>query len=74
MFHLQVFTIFYRAPELLFGARHYGAAADMWAVGCIMAELLRRRPLFPGNSEIDMLSKIFTVLGTPSTFYKVQSF
>lgn len=40
----QVFTRWYRAPELLFGAKHYGSAVDVWAAGCIFAELLLRRP------------------------------
>lgn len=41
-----VVTIWYRAPELLLDARHYTGAVDVWAVGCIMAELLLLRPLF----------------------------
>lgn len=41
---VQVFARWYRAPELLFGAKQYGAGVDMWAVGCIFAELLLRRP------------------------------
>jgi len=36
----------YRAPELLLGNKHYGAAIDMWSVGCVLAELLARKPLF----------------------------
>lgn len=40
----QVFARWYRAPELLFGAKQYGAAVDVWAAGCIFAELLLRRP------------------------------
>ena len=40
----QVFTRWYRAPELLFGSKHYGSAVDVWAVGCIFAELLLRKP------------------------------
>jgi len=40
----QVFARWYRAPELLFGAKQYGAAVDVWAVACIFAELLLRRP------------------------------
>ncbi|VVA95186.1 unnamed protein product [Arabis nemorensis] len=61
----QVFARWYRAPELLFGAKHYGAAVDVWAAGCIFAELLLRRPFLQGNSDIDQLSKIFTAFGTP---------
>jgi serine/threonine protein kinase len=44
-----VATRWYRPPELLFGARHYGSGADMWAVGCILSELLRHAPAFPGE-------------------------
>ncbi|XP_045451057.1 serine/threonine-protein kinase MAK [Melitaea cinxia] len=61
-----VSTRWYRAPEVLLHDTHYGAPIDLWAVGCIMAELYTCRPLFPGNSEIDQLYKITAVLGTPS--------
>lgn len=44
----EVVTRWYRAPELLFGAPLYSGAVDMWAVGCIFAELIFRVPLFPG--------------------------
>ncbi|KAK9877961.1 hypothetical protein WA026_020179 [Henosepilachna vigintioctopunctata] len=62
----QVVTRWYRAPELLFGAKQYGVCIDMWAVGCILAELLLRVPLFPGESDLDQLTKIFGVLGNPT--------
>lgn len=62
----QVVTRWYRAPELLFGARIYGTGVDMWAVGCILAELLLRVPFFPGDSDLDQLTKIFLVMGTPN--------
>lgn len=45
-----VVTRWYRAPELLLSCDHYTAAIDVWSVGCILAELLGRRPLFPGGS------------------------
>ncbi|KAH0916335.1 hypothetical protein HID58_030781 [Brassica napus] len=61
----RVFARWYRAPELLFGAKQYGAAVDVWAAGCIFAELLLRRPFLQGNSDIDQLSKIFAAFGTP---------
>uniref|UniRef100_A0A0N5ADR9 Cyclin-dependent kinase 7 n=1 Tax=Syphacia muris TaxID=451379 RepID=A0A0N5ADR9_9BILA len=63
----QVVTRWYRAPELLYGARAYGVGVDMWAIGCIIAELLLRNPIFPGESDLDQLVKIYTVLGTPTT-------
>ncbi|XP_069679877.1 cyclin-dependent kinase 7 isoform X2 [Periplaneta americana] len=62
----QVVTRWYRAPELLFGARMYGGGIDMWAIGCILAELLLRVPFFPGESDLDQLTRIFQVLGTPT--------
>lgn len=62
----QVVTRWYRAPELLFGARNYGEGVDMYAVGCIVGELLLRVPILPGDSDLGQLSKIFEVLGTPN--------
>ncbi|XP_064608067.1 cyclin-dependent kinase 7-like [Liolophura sinensis] len=62
----QVVTRWYRAPELLFGARNYGTGIDIWAVGCILAELLLRVPFLPGETDLDQLNKIFLALGTPT--------
>lgn len=59
-------TRWYRAPELLFGAKQYGTCIDIWAMGCILAELLLRVPLFPGESDLDQLTKIFGVFGNPT--------
>ncbi|KAI8052270.1 kinase-like domain-containing protein [Syncephalis plumigaleata] len=56
----------YRAPELLFGARDYESAVDMWSVGCIFAELMLRTPYLPGDSEMQQLDLIFKALGTPT--------
>jgi cyclin-dependent kinase 7 len=61
-----VATRWYRAPELLFGARHYGPGVDLWAAGCILAELFLHRPLFPGYSDIDQLLKVLRITGTPT--------
>ncbi|MFH4977475.1 hypothetical protein AB6A40_004184 [Gnathostoma spinigerum] len=61
----QVVTRWYRAPELLYGARAYGTGVDIWAVGCIIAELLLRVPIFAGETDLDQLVKIYDVLGTP---------
>ncbi|XP_061994307.1 cyclin-dependent kinase G-2 isoform X1 [Rosa rugosa] len=63
--HLVV-TLWYRAPELLLGAREYSTAIDMWSLGCIMAELLSKEPLFNGKTEFEQLDKIFKILGTPN--------
>jgi cyclin-dependent kinase 7 len=62
----RVVTRWYRAPELLMGARIYGAAVDVWAVGCIFAELLLRTPFLPGDSDLNQLLTTFRALGTPS--------
>uniref|UniRef100_A0A7N8YEG2 Cyclin-dependent kinase 7 n=1 Tax=Mastacembelus armatus TaxID=205130 RepID=A0A7N8YEG2_9TELE len=62
----QVVTRWYRSPELLFGARMYGVGVDMWAVGCILAELLLRIPFLAGDSDLEQLTKIFEALGTPT--------
>lgn len=61
----KVVTLWYRPPELLYGADRYGPAVDIWSVGCIMAELLTGNPLFPGINEVDQLSRIFSLRGTP---------
>eukprot|EP00249_Psilotum_nudum_P024623 c29240_g1_i1 orf=128-1369(+) len=61
----QVFARWYRAPELLFGSKYYGAGVDVWAAACIFAELILRRPFLQGSSDIDQLGKIFAALGTP---------
>ncbi len=62
----QVVTRWYRAPELLYGARMYGTGVDIWAVGCIIAELLLRVPFLPGVNDLDQLLKIFNVTGSPN--------
>ncbi|GLD50802.1 serine/threonine-protein kinase MAK-like isoform X2 [Lates japonicus] len=59
-----VSTRWYRAPEVLLKSSSYSSPIDIWAVGCIMAELYTLRPLFPGNSEVDEIFKICQVLGT----------
>lgn len=53
-----VVTLWYRAPELLLGADKYDQAVDMWSVGCIFGELLKKEPLLPGKNEVDELSKV----------------
>ncbi|XP_041998320.1 cyclin-dependent kinase G1-like [Salvia splendens] len=56
-------TQWYRAPEILMGETNYTSAVDMWSVGCIMAELVLRKVLFPGKSEIEQLTLIHSSLG-----------
>ena len=62
----EVVTLWYRAPDVLMGSRKYSTQVDIWSVGCIFAEMVNGRPLFPGSSEADQLVKIFKTLGTPS--------
>ncbi|KAL2918578.1 hypothetical protein HK105_201979 [Polyrhizophydium stewartii] len=58
-----VATRWYRAPELLVGDTEYGKAVDIWATGCIFAEILTGQPLFPGDTDIDQLYRIMKCLG-----------
>ncbi|XP_064467474.1 cyclin-dependent kinase 2-like [Ornithodoros turicata] len=61
----EVVTLWYRAPEILLGARFYSTSVDVWSLGCIFAEMLTLKALFPGDSEIDQLFRIFRTIGTP---------
>jgi cyclin-dependent kinase 7 len=63
----NVFARWYRAPELLLGATRYGASADVWGAGMVLAELLLRRPWMPANGDVEQLSMIFGALGLPDT-------
>ena len=66
-----------RAPELLLGAKEYSTAIDMWSLGCIMAELLSKEPLFTGKNEIGQLDKVhgawFTLFCLLSLHQSVKS-
>jgi cyclin-dependent kinase 8/11 len=73
-----VVTIWYRAPELLLGTRHYTPSIDIWAIGCIFAELFLLRPIFKGEEvkvdpkkrfpfQRDQLKKIISILGCPTS-------
>ncbi|XP_023940409.1 cyclin-dependent kinase 20 [Bicyclus anynana] len=62
----QVATRWYRAPELLYGARYYSEKVDIWAVGCIIAEMITKQPLFAGESDIEQLAIVLQRLGTPT--------
>ncbi|KAG9218908.1 hypothetical protein CCMSSC00406_0000978 [Pleurotus cornucopiae] len=61
----RVITLWYRPPELLFGATVYGPEVDMWSAGCIMLELYTKKPVFQGNDEIHQLDVIYRIFGTP---------
>ncbi|XP_025115550.1 cyclin-dependent kinase 10-like [Pomacea canaliculata] len=62
----KVVTLWYRAPELLFGSKTHTTAIDMWSAGCILGELLAHRPLLPGRSELQQIELIMEMLGTPN--------
>ncbi|KAE8899687.1 Extracellular signal-regulated kinase 2 [Phytophthora fragariae] len=61
-----VATRWYRAPEILLGSTRYAKSVDMWAVGCIVAEMATGRPAFPGTSTMNQLERILDVTGLPS--------
>ena len=61
-----VATRWYRAPEIMLSWKEYTKAIDVWSVGCIFAELLGRKPLFPGKDYIHQLNLITDVIGTPA--------
>eukprot|EP00697_Spironema_sp_BW2_P002740 gnl/Spiro4/13656_TR7280_c0_g1_i1.p1 gnl/Spiro4/13656_TR7280_c0_g1~~gnl/Spiro4/13656_TR7280_c0_g1_i1.p1 ORF type:complete len:294 (+),score=46.27 gnl/Spiro4/13656_TR7280_c0_g1_i1:120-1001(+) len=65
-FTCEVVTLWYRAPDVLFGSRKYTTSIDIFSAGCIFAEMATGRPLFPGSSDSDQLLRIFRVLGTPT--------
>jgi mitogen-activated protein kinase 1/3 len=61
-----VVTRWYRAPEVVVSAQRYDESVDIWAVGCILAEMLLKEPVFQGEDYIDQLRVIFKIIGTPS--------
>lgn len=75
----EIETLWYRAPEVLLGQKQYSLGVDTWAVGCIFAELIEKKALFNGDSEIDQIFKIFQFHGTPTphewpNIYKLPDF
>src|SRR6266516_3302864 len=62
----QVITRWYRPPELLFGAKHYSGAVDVWSMGLVFAELIIRAPYIPGNTDVHQLELICQAAGTPT--------
>lgn len=67
LFTNKVVTLWYRAPELLLGATSYDASIDMWSIGCVFAELYIGHPIFQGKTELEQITKIFDICGTPTT-------
>ena len=62
----EVVTLWYRAPEILLGQKQYSTSVDLWSAGCIFIEMAMKKALFPGDSEIDEIFKIFQLHGTPT--------
>jgi len=60
----ETVTLWYRSPEILFDSFSYGPSADLWSVGCVFAELVLGKPLFPGDTMMDQLSRITKMLGS----------
>ena len=60
-----VCTRWYRSPEVMCSGGRYDEKMDIWGVGCILAEMILRRPLFPGANYLDQLQQIFDIMGTP---------
>ena len=61
----EVVTLWYRSPDVLLGSRYYSTSVDLWSIGCIFAELVLKRPLFPGANVPDQLHRIQRLLGRP---------
>jgi cell cycle related kinase len=65
-FSLEVGTRWYKALEMLFGSKEYDQSVDIWAIGCIFAELMSNEPLFKGMNDIEQIVLIIKTLGTPT--------
>ena len=65
-FSSEVVTLWYRAPDVLMGSRSYSTSIDMWSCGCILAEMITGKPLFPGSNDEEQLKLIFENMGSPS--------
>jgi mitogen-activated protein kinase 1/3 len=61
-----VVTRWYRAPEVILNASHYTKAIDIWSAGCILAEMMGKSPLFPGEDYLDQVQRVIAVLGMPT--------
>ena len=56
-------TKWYKAPEIIFGNKHYDKSVDIWSFGCLMAEMFLLEPLFPGSTDFEMINLIFSFIG-----------
>lgn len=63
---VEIMTRWYRAPEIILGCKQYGTNVDIWSIGCILGEMALGFVLFPGESDIDTVNRIFKLLGTPA--------
>lgn len=64
-----IVSLWYRAPEIILGSEDYFLGVDMWSVGCIFAELMAKRPIFMCRNENEVLTRVFTMIGTPTDKY-----
>lgn len=62
----NVCTVYYKPPEVLVGSQYYDESIDVWAAGCVIAEMLLGKPLFENKNEIGVLNKILEMLGSPN--------
>lgn len=69
-----VSTRWYRAPELLVGSKVYDQSIDIWALGCIIPELISGKPVFPGNSNYEALAYVLKTFGNKLTIDQIASF
>jgi serine/threonine protein kinase len=64
-------TIYYKSPEILVGCRNYDDKIDIWGAGCIIYEMIMKKPLFEIKTEIGVLGKIFQILGSPNVIFYI---
>jgi len=62
----EVVTLWYRAPEVLFGLKKYSTPIDLWSTGCILGEMVTSKSMFAGANPPDQVNRIFMKLGTPT--------
>ena len=58
-------TRWYRAPEILVGSAYYTKAIDVWGLGCLIGEIFKGKPIFPGTSTINQMERILAWTGFP---------